>query len=104
MTDLSIVNIYIEEVQEELIAETVPKNFTERVSKGFITSLNDIKSLTINMLIFIIGSIPYIVVLIIILIIILSIYRIIKNRKIKRKVKKKKIYRKELLMSSFFNN
>ena len=83
LVDMATVNINIQEVSEETVAQSIPKTLGEKIGSSFINSLKEIKDLSINIVIFIIVVIPYLIIIGILLVIILRIYKAIKNKKSK---------------------
>ena len=80
LVDMATVNINIQEVSQETVAQSVPKTLGEKISSSFVNSLKKIKEFSINIVIFIIVVIPYLIIIGILLVIILRIYKAIKNR------------------------
>lgn len=83
LVDMATVNINIQEVSQETVAQSVPKTLGEKISSSFVNSLKKIKELTINTVIFIIAAIPYLIIISILLVLSLGIYKAIKNKKSK---------------------
>ena len=83
LVDMATVNINIEEVSQETVAQSVPKTLGEKISSSFVNSLKKIKEFSINTVIFIIAAIPYLIIISILLVLSLGIYKAIKNKKSK---------------------
>lgn len=83
LVDMVTVNINIQEVSQETVAQSVPKTLGEKISSSFVNSLKKIKEFSINTFIFIIAAIPYLIIIVIFLVVILRIYKAIKNKKSK---------------------
>ena len=83
LVDMATVNINIQEVSQETVAQSVPKTLGEKISSSFVNSLKKIKEFSINTVIFIIAAIPYLIIISIILVLSLGIYKAIKNKKSK---------------------
>ena len=83
LVDMATVNINIQEVSEETVAQSVPKTLGEKISSSFVNSLKEIKDFSINTVIFIIAAIPYLIIISILLVLSLGIYKAIKNKKSK---------------------
>ena len=83
LVDIATVNINIQEVSEETVAQSVPKTLGEKISSSFVNSLKKIKEFSINTVIFIIAAIPYLIIISILLVLSLGIYKAIKNKKSK---------------------
>lgn len=83
LVDMATVNINIQEVSQETVAQSVPKTLGERISSSFVNSLKKIKEFSINTVIFIIAAIPYLIIISILLVLSLGIYKAIKNKKSK---------------------
>ena len=83
LVDMATVNINIQEVSQETVAQSVPKTLGEKISSSFVNSLKKIKEFSINTVIFIIAAIPYLIIISILLVLSLGIYKAIKNRKSK---------------------
>lgn len=83
LVDMSTVNINIQEVSQETVAQSVPKTLGEKISSSFVNSLKKIKEFSINTVIFIIAAIPYLIIISILLVLSLGIYKAIKNKKSK---------------------
>ena len=82
LVDMATVNINIQEVSQETVAQSVPKTLGEKIS-SFVNSLKKIKEFSINTVIFIIAAIPYLIIISILLVLSLGIYKAIKNKKSK---------------------
>ena len=82
LVDMATVNINIQEVSQETVAQSVPKTLGEK-SSSFVNSLKKIKEFSINTVIFIIAAIPYLIIISIFLVLSLGIYKAIKNKKSK---------------------
>ena len=83
LVDMATVNINIQEVSQETVAQSVPKTLGEKISSSFVNSLKKIKEFSINTVIFIIAAIPYLIIISILLVLSLGIYKAIKNKKSK---------------------
>ena len=83
LVDMDTVNINIQEVSQETVAQSVPKTLGEKISSSFVNSLKKIKEFSINTVIFIIAAIPYLIIISILLVLSLGIYKAIKNKKSK---------------------
>ena len=83
LVDMATVNINIQEVSQETVAQSVPKTLGEKISSSFVNSLKKIKGFSINTVIFIIAAIPYLIIISILLVLSLGIYKAIKNKKSK---------------------
>ena len=83
LVDMATVNINIQEVSQETVAQSVPKILGEKISSSFVNSLKKIKEFSINTVIFIIAAIPYLIIISILLVLSLGIYKAIKNKKSK---------------------
>ena len=83
LVDMATVNINIQEVSQETVAQSVPKTLGEKISSSFVNSLKKIKEFSINTVIFIIAAIPYLIIISILLVLSLGIYNAIKNKKSK---------------------
>ena len=83
LVDMATVNINIQEVSQETVAQSVPKTLGEKISSSFVNSLKKIKEFSINTVIFIIAAIPYLIIISILLLLSLGIYKAIKNKKSK---------------------
>ena len=83
LVDMATVNINIQEVSQETVAQSVPKTLGEKISSSFVNSLMKIKEFSINTVIFIIAAIPYLIIISILLVLSLGIYKAIKNKKSK---------------------
>lgn len=83
LVDMATVNINIQEVSQETVAQSVPKTLGEKISSSFVNSLKKIKEFSINTVIFIIAVIPYLIIISILLVLSLGIYKAIKNKKSK---------------------
>ena len=83
LVDMATVNINIQEVSQETVAQSVPKTLGEKISSSFVNSLKKIKEFAINTVIFIIAAIPYLIIISILLVLSLGIYKAIKNKKSK---------------------
>ena len=83
LVDMATVNINIQEVSQETVAQSVPKTLGEKISSSFVNSLKKIKEFSINTVIFIIAAIPYLIIISIHLVLSLGIYKAIKNKKSK---------------------
>lgn len=83
LVDMATVNINIQEVSQETVAQSVPKTLGEKISSSFVNSLKKIKEFSINTVIFIIAAIPYLIIISIFLVLSLGIYKAIKNKKSK---------------------
>ena len=83
LVDMATVNINIQEVSQETVAQSVPKTLGEQISSSFVNSLKKIKEFSINTVIFIIAAIPYLIIISILLVLSLGIYKAIKNKKSK---------------------
>ena len=83
LVDMATVNINIQEVSQETVAQSVPKTLGEKISSSFVNSLKKIKEFSINTVIFIIAAIPYLIIISILLVFSLGIYKAIKNKKSK---------------------
>ena len=81
LVDMATVNINIQEVSQETVAQSVPKTLGEKISSSFVNSLKKIKEFSINTVIFIIAAIPYLIIISILLVLSLGIYKAIKNKK-----------------------
>ena len=83
LVDMATVNINIQEVSQETVAQSVPKTLGEKISSSFVNSLKKIKEFSINTVIFIIAAITYLIIISILLVLSLGIYKAIKNKKSK---------------------
>ena len=83
LVDMATVNINIQEVSQETVAQSVPKTLGEKISSSFVNSLKKIKEFSINTVIFIIAAVPYLIIISILLVLSLGIYKAIKNKKSK---------------------
>ena len=83
LVDMATVNINIQEVSQETVAQSVPKTLGEKISSSFVNSLKKMKEFSINTVIFIIAAIPYLIIISILLVLSLGIYKAIKNKKSK---------------------
>ncbi len=83
LVDMATVNINIQEVSQETVAQSVPKTLGEKISSSFVNSLKKIKEFSINTGILIIAAIPYLIIISILLVLSLGIYKAIKNKKSK---------------------
>lgn len=83
LVNMATVNINIQEVSQETVAQSVPKTLGEKISSSFVNSLKKIKEFSINTVIFIIAAIPYLIIISILLVLSLGIYKAIKNKKSK---------------------
>ena len=83
LVDMATVNINIQEVSQETVAQSVPKTLGEKISSSFVNSLKKIKEFSINTVIFVIAAIPYLIIISILLVLSLGIYKAIKNKKSK---------------------
>ena len=83
LVDMATVNINIQEVSQETVAQSVPKTLGEKISSSFVNSLKKIKEFSINTVIFIIAAIPYLIIISILLVLSFGIYKAIKNKKSK---------------------
>ena len=83
LVDMATVNINIQEVSQETVAQSVPTTLGEKISSSFVNSLKKIKEFSINTVIFIIAAIPYLIIISILLVLSLGIYKAIKNKKSK---------------------
>ena len=83
LVDMATVNINIQEVSQETLAQSVPKTLGEKIIISFVNSLNKIKEFSINTFIFIIAAIPYLIIISILLVLILGIYKAINTNKSK---------------------
>ena len=83
LVDMATVNINIQEVSQETVAQSVPKTLGEKISSSFVNSLKKIKEFSINTVIFIIAALPYLIIISILLVLSLGIYKAIKNKKSK---------------------
>ena len=81
LVDMATVNINIQEVSQETVAQSVPKTLGEKISSSFVNSLKKIKEFSINTVIFIIAALPYLIIISILLVLSLGIYKAIKNKK-----------------------
>ena len=79
LVDMATVNINIQEVSQETVAQSVPKTLGEKISSSFVNSLKKIKEFSINTVIFIIAAIPYLIIISILLVLSLGIYKAIKK-------------------------
>ena len=83
LVDMATVNINIQEVSQETVAQSVPKTLGEKISSSFVNSLKKIKEFSINTVIFIIAAIPYLIIISILLVLSLGTNKAIKNKKSK---------------------
>ena len=68
LVDMATVNINIQEVSQETVAQSVPKTLGEKISSSFVNSLKKIKEFSINTVIFCIAAIPYLIIISILLV------------------------------------
>ena len=83
LVDMATVNINIQEVSEETVAQSIPKTLGEKIRSSFVNSFKENKRILNKYSYFIIAAIPYLIIISILLVLSLGIYKAIKNKKSK---------------------
>jgi len=89
LVQFSTISINIEQIKEESKINAISPNLNTRMKTGFISSINNIKQLTENLLVWTAQSIPVIIVIAIFCILAYALFLV--SKKLIRKLKNKKI-------------